>query len=370
MLTRLIWALVAIAPAITTATAIAQSSKGQARFPIRESGYWTCHAGRGHCVYWLDNERIIFNGSEPTDLETLPGGHRQGGRREWRHAIYIWDLKTGEVTKHTDADRASLCHADGYIRYSRTTGDDVVVLAGAIGKEVEVARRKKKEPEETQGWNTRFSCGRYRPQTPSSPRGLKVALKEGHGFLDFGALGPPAERREPVVYFPGDSRAGINLPVARWQLSPVKVVRSDFDDSYLLYGPARRDEGAGVDMCPPNVVERRIYRLTIDGKLSTIPIPAARKLRCYFSFVGVSRAGVLMEVGAGHATNLNASILYLLREGRIEEVARGVAMDEVVSPNGCFLALGISSNADPKKPPSAMSRGHLKVIDFCAKGIK
>jgi hypothetical protein len=317
----------------------------------------------GQC-YWLDNDHVIFNGSHPSEIEKTPDG-----RRIWTHRIFIWNLKTNTVTRYADADKRSLCVVDGYIHYRRTEGDEVITLAGPMGKEVEIERRRKgeypKPDPQLHGWNTRISCHRYLPKVASPLPGSKVALKQGDGFLHLGSMNDTA----PVRYFRDGEATVIDLPVERWKVTSTSVTRSEFDNSYIFFGPYRESEKRGVNLCPPKPVERHIYRLTNDGKLTTISIPSDRKLRCYVSRYAMLRPGVAIQTGAGHATKLDLSVLYLLRHGQVIEVVRGVMNEKAVSPNGCLLAVGISSEGDKRKPISgALARGHLKVIDFCAKG--
>src|SRR5687767_2668722 len=81
------WSTLSAAAALEDVEKKLSPSK-KSEFPILESGYWTCESGSRRCIYWLDNERIIFNGSRPDDIELT-----SDGRRVWRHAIYIWNLK-------------------------------------------------------------------------------------------------------------------------------------------------------------------------------------------------------------------------------------------------------------------------------------
>jgi hypothetical protein len=375
MTKNLFWMLLSglLALSCVSPSVIAQSLEDVGRklgllpndFPIQESGYWTCDSGPGECVYWLDNNRVIFNGSHPSEIEKTPDG-----LRVWTHRIFIWNLKTNAVTRYADADKRSLCVVDGYIHYRRTAGDDVITLAGPIGKEVEIERRKKgeypKPDPQLHGWNTRLSCHRYLPKVASPLLGAKVALKQGDGFLYFGST---MSDRAPVSYFRDGSTEEVQLPVERWKVTPTTVIRIEFDQSYLLFGPYRESAERGISQCPRKPVERQIYRLTTDGKLSAIAIPADRKLQCHVTRYAVLRDGIVVQTGAGHATNLDLSVSYLLRGGLIREVVRGVVNEYAVSPNGCLLAVGISTDGDNRKPVSgAFVRGHLKVIDFCAKG--
>lgn len=331
------------------------------RFPIRESGYWTCEGSLTHCIYWLDNDRVIFNGAKPGDIVTT-----EDRRHVPRHAIYIWDLKTGAVTKHADASRAVLCFSDGYVRYSRVEGENIVVIAGPFGKEIEIQRVRKGEQIKIKphdhGWNTQLSCHRYKPDISNALPGAKIALKEGHGFIYLGTRSSVEDRDQPVEYFhPPELRKQL-LPLARWQLSPSEIHRSDFDDSYLMWGQVDRNVNS---TCVRPGFERTIYRLTPDGKLSSIVIPADDRVRCHAYRFALTRVGLLIQAGGGSIKALNVSRSYLLREGRINEVTRGVVTGWRVSPNGCRVALGISSDGDSRKPHTALDAGHLKVIEFC-----
>ena len=334
------------------------------KFAIQESGYWTCEVSRGDCVHWLDNERVIFSGTNPAEFEKTPDG-----RKSWKsHGIYVWNLRTGVVTKHSavTSEPGSLCVVDGYVRYTRPEGEDVITMAGEFGQEIEIGRRKfgvypKPDPK-LHGWNTRLSCGRYLPSTTAPLIGSKVALKDGDGFLYFG----PMNQGGRIRYFK-EGNHEIELPVERWKVSPSDVLRSEFDNSYILFGPYRESEKSGISTCTSTPIERHIYRFTTDGRLADIAIPPDRRLRCNMYDFNVVQGAVLIKTGGGHATNVDLSVLYLLRSGVVKEVIRGISTEDAVSPNGCLLALGINSSGDSRRPPAPF-RGHLKVIDFCAKG--
>ncbi|HKU52148.1 MAG TPA: hypothetical protein VJQ25_06760, partial [Nitrospira sp.] len=319
-------------------------------FPIHESGHWTCLRGRGPCVYWLDNDRVIFNGSRPNDLETTPDG-----RQVSRHAIYIWDLKGGNVTKYADAERAFLCYADGYIRYERKEPPYTIHIAGTLGKEVEIARTNDKEPSRSEmAWTNRFTCRTYRQSEISPLPGAKVPLDEGHGFIYLGksTLGP--ERMDPVVYYPEGDQKGIELPIARWQVTSSNITSTEFDNSYILTGKQRSNSS---DRCVPKGFSQRVYRLRLSGTLETISLPPRDALRCI-------EVGGVREVRIGLSVYVNNGLihqsgLYLVDQSRVEKLVSGWVPDAQVSPNGCRLAAGISSEGDPLKPTAPSYRGHL-----------
>jgi hypothetical protein len=115
-------------------------------------------------------------------------------------------------------------------------------------------------------------------------------------------------------------------------------------------------------------VERTIYRLSPNGDFKAIRVPLDPKMGCYVYKFGVVQKGILIQTGGGHVRDLNLSRLYLLHDKGLSEVIRGVISTRRVSPDGCRLAIGISSNNDSRKPRAPFYTGHLKVIDFCEKG--
>ena len=162
-------------------------------------------------------------------------------------------LKADTIKKYADATQGSLCYSDGYIRYSRREGAKVVVFEGAFGTETSRIVRKDAAPvkSEDQGWNTDLSCNRYRPTPPQPLPGMKIALKEGHGFLYFGTDSSLSEKRQPVMYFLEILvKTKSNYPWLDGKCFHLRVIRSDFDNSYLLFGPHRRNETSGVDCVP------------------------------------------------------------------------------------------------------------------------
>lgn len=333
-------------------------------FSIRESGYWTCEGTLTRCIYWIDNERVIFNGARPDDIEIAADG-----RRTWRHAIYIWNLKTDQVEKYADSTRAALCYADGYVRYSRIEGEDIVVLAGRLGNEVETQRVRKGTSGNTSvrdsTWNTELSCGSYRPlQPPHQLPGRKLALREGHGFLYLGTIETPRDRQEPLLYFQHQSAAGIRLPILRWQARLGEITTTPFRNSYLIY-PDQIDGRS--DRCLPEGFSQRIYRLMTDGKVEAIHLPSRKEIRCHIDVRGFTevRTGITARVNTGR---LSTSGLHLVRGDSVTNIVQGWTSNSNVSPDGCRMAVGVSSPSDPRKPVTAeFNRGHLKVIDFCAK---
>ena len=337
-----------------------------AKFPTQESGYWTCVSGRHKCIYWLDDERVLFNGAHPDEVSVRGDGHR-----EWRHANYVWSLRENRITKLADAQRASLCYSEGFVRYEQFQGDELVVKSGVLGEEKEVERLPNRGIGRARykhvGWDTDISCGQYLPQTSLELRGHKVALGKGDGFLYLGD-GTPSSLTEPVLYFPDGQETGTALPIQRWQLRPATVLRIRPTHTYLVYGPYRRGHLGGIVACPETRHERNLYILTVDGSIKTIVVPALEPLRCYTRRFDLARDGVLAFSGGGHSTDLDRGRLYLLAESTLFEVVRGVVTDYAVSPSGCRIAVGIGSKDDRGRPPNPTYRGHLKVINLCSQG--
>jgi hypothetical protein len=349
----------------TSAIALASDNSS---FRIQESGYWTCETtANRQCIYWLDNDHVIFSGTRPQDIETTADG-----RRTWNYALYIWDLGTNSVVKYADASPRLFCYSDGYIRYLRPQGGESAVVAGPLGRESvsssnkeSAVIRKGQSSSGAWGWNTELSCGQYQPQPPYPLIGVKVALKKGHGFLFLGSRQTPGSAKATLQYFQDQSAKAIDLPLQRWQINAAEIRPVDFRGAYLLLGDQIYNRS---DRCVPEGFGRRVYRMSLNGIVEPIQLPPRRELRCHVEWRGVNevRSGLTVHVNTGR---LASSYLYLVRGEQVTTILKGRISSSAVSPNGCKLAVGLSSVDDPRKPGTAeFYRGHLKTVDFCAKG--
>jgi hypothetical protein len=128
---------------------------------------------------WLDEHRILFEGHE----EVRPGGDEKGGSKTSR-ALFVWDLRSGAVARHTRLPlRSSMCFADGFISYRALRDDFVVRMEGAFGHEKEVTSAPIRRDEE--GFN-RFTCKLYQRASlpPAKFGGAMYPLRLASGVLE------------------------------------------------------------------------------------------------------------------------------------------------------------------------------------------
>ena len=332
---------------------------GASQFPVRASNFWVCDGGLGHCIYWLNNDQVLFRGTKPGDVVATANGQHRG-----RSVIYVWGLASGKIIPRVDADVDSLCHDNGYVRYVKIEGDMRIVFAGAVGSEWEIRRYHiKAEPRldlHEMGWTKDLSCGKHQSRPVHVLEGIKVGLSDGDGFLFFGKR--TAELKTPIHYYRAQSKEPISLPMLRWQISPSDVTPS-LNGSYLLKGYQIFNSG---DTCVPAGFAQKVYRLWPTGRVETIVLPASDKIRCY-----LDNPHSIHEVQAGLTVQINRSDrarLYLVAGEELREVVRGWIGDAAVSPDGCRMAVGITTEGDPFFQPGSPRYGrHLKVIDFCQK---
>jgi hypothetical protein len=210
-----------------------------------------------------------------------------------------------------------------------------------------------------------LSCGQYQPQPPYPLVGVKIALKKGHGFLFLGTRKTPSSAKANVQYFQDGSIEAIDLPLQRWQINASEIRPVDFRRAYLLLGDQIYNRS---DRCVPEGFRRRVYRMSLNGSIESIHLPSRRELRCHVESRGISevRSGLTVHINTGR---LASSYLYLVRGDQVTTILKGRISSSAVSPNGCKLAVGLSSADDPRRPVTAeFYRGHLKTIEFCGKG--
>ena len=89
-----------------------------------------------HNIAWVDDERVLFEG---LDRKLRDPVIKNDGVPVAMRALYIWNVRTGEVTRHTqDALRSALCFADGFVGYSIHRSGKTIRVEGPLGQEQEV----------------------------------------------------------------------------------------------------------------------------------------------------------------------------------------------------------------------------------------
>src|SRR5688500_2068232 len=128
---------------------------------------------------WIDDERVLFEG---LDRKLRDPVVKNDGVSVAMRALYIWNVRTGEVTRHTqDALRSALCFADGSVGYSIHRSGKTIRMEGPFGQEQEVQTYS-----EGQRSINRFTCKSYDRSTLPKPLvgGGIEPLRPEHGWIE------------------------------------------------------------------------------------------------------------------------------------------------------------------------------------------
>src|SRR5688500_7477504 len=137
------------------------------------------HTLLDHNLAWIDDERVLFEG---LDRKLRDPVIKNDGVPVAMRALYIWNVRTGEVTRHTQhALRSALCFADGFVGYSIHRSGKTIRMEGPFGQEQEVQTY----PEGQRGIN-RFTCKSYDRSTLPKPivGGGIEPLRPEHGWIE------------------------------------------------------------------------------------------------------------------------------------------------------------------------------------------
>lgn len=285
---------------------------------------------------WLDNERLYV--SLPSGIPLPPALKSKMPSA----AEVIWNVATNEVIEAKGLPRRTFCYVDGYISYTRIDGDYTVYVAGQLGQEKEVARRRaraegKQLPLDGLRYQNRFNCQWFIHERVG--KALKYPLLDEHGFIEVEDDG----RR--LVFFPKRDVASVTLPFS-------------YDDvQRAIYVAA-----LGVYVVPENILgssSRRpltFWLLTPNGGLRRETIPAGPLSGVSHRF-HASRAGIVVwsrgQIGRGDD---NYAGVYLVRSNEAVRILSGLSNGSDVSPNGCRIAAGLAHIGGTPE---------LKVVDVC-----
>jgi len=128
---------------------------------------------------WIDDERVLFEG---LDRKLRDPVVKNDGVPIAMRALYIWNVRTGEVTRHTqDALRSALCFADGFVSYSIHRSGKTIRMEGPFGQEQAVETYS-----EGQRGINRFTCKSYDRSTLPKPivGGGIEPLRPEHGWIE------------------------------------------------------------------------------------------------------------------------------------------------------------------------------------------
>ena len=327
-------------------------------YPIVDSGVWATKEFPGD-VYWLDNERVLFLGSE--DGKPVAKEHE---------ALLVWDTAKSSVTLQK-RNISSLCYRNGIVLLGQKIDNSAGgpwkyrFFRGPLGEE----QPQKKESKDLLDY---LNCRIVDKEGLQDRRPPGRYLLEGHGYLGHGEKKPPDQRANvPAVFFKEGDFDGIKLPFGVRQVERIEYY--DFRGAYFLYGWFYDAAIGGVTTLWPKTLPHPVWWLTVDGSVTEVLIPPG----AWNAGGGVrfdpTTEGIIVTYHGGFKSYSNPGTqgVYLVRnEGRGQKLISGFAIRVGVSPDGCKIAFSHAPHLEADRNPDDKNRRTLKMIDFCSKGAQ
>ena len=287
---------------------------------------------------WLDNSRVVFEGYE---RQMYGGGNRSVKTAKSNRALFVWEIHTGRVVRHTRMPlKSSMCLVDGFISYVVDRGGELVFVSGSFGQEKEDPQAR--DVKAKRDFN-RFTCKPYDRASLPPPRfgGGVYPLRPDDGWLERvrgGGWMIPKSGDPRLVTVPG---------LYEGSIYPHKF--SDFAKAYLYFHSNRS--------------KSETWAFTSAGDIEQLEFPDGP---WGGGTVEQVRSGlILRSKRLGNRSNWDpgAAGLYLnQRGGSPAKIVSGNVYAMRVSPNGCVIAAFVD-------PWDKVDRKHRLIgIDLCKKG--
>jgi hypothetical protein len=329
--------------------------------PIKEAGYELID--NGNQVFWLDNDRVLFNGADYNELVPRSGD----GRRVPKSALFIWDTRTDRVTRYGDID-GRLCYADGYVNYLYKRGEESNTFReGRLGAEVDRVIEKTRKNSDTE--LNELTCKEFqRKDFRPNPQQAGRPLREGHGFLHLGPwdklkIVQEYREEEPIHLHPEGGKPPIALPMDKREASHLLLSYSAFNDAYLMYSPIPKSGRVGLITNWPNGKPQPLYVMRPDGQTTVIDVPYHVSRSGLGNDYWLVRPGVFM-ISDNRYRGVEGG--YLVRGGQFVRLMRGSIRAVGVSPDGCKVAVGIQPTDEREQKRSTAAQ--LKMVNVCEGG--
>jgi hypothetical protein len=196
-------------------------------------------------VGWLDRDRVMFVGNALIQRDS---------KQSREQALFIWNLQTGSVTRHTKLPlRSTMCLADNFISYFLERDRSLLHVAGTVGSEMESDWAPGHAPRAFEV--NPFTCRLYRRANIPAPKfgGVVYPLASGDGWI---------ERIEGGAWVYGGAGVARPVEVRLPTLGPLSLYPhkySRFARKYLFY------HGYGS--------VRETWLLSADGSLAKMEFP-------------------------------------------------------------------------------------------------
>ena len=334
-----------------------------AKSVVYDTGYEIDHKVVRSSLFWIDNERLLFEGIKTSDMEVAVA-KREQHRVERLTRLYLWEKKSTSVRMY--AEGSALCVANGIAHYTetaRSANGQKIVREGPLGSEREVEvdiTTKKKRSDPIFG---QLACKSFQREDlvppPERYRNI-VVLRDGYRYLDLGPnigadLSLRRARPRNLLLYAGTGAEGIKLPLT-WDenFSPFDVAYSDYIGAYVLRPRALRGTPIGASQPWPTNSPLSVYAVWPDGRVATTSVPYWPTE--FLTHPRPTKNGWVF----GGGDLYRASGLYLFDGTTVIKLDSGLVRDIAVSPDGCAAAVAIQSKHLQMGTPT-----NLKIFALC-----
>ena len=315
-------------------------------------------------MYWIDNERLLFEGRKTSDMNDAIA-KRDLPRIKKLSRIYLWEKKTALVRLH--AEGSELCVANGIVHYAagpRSADGRQLMREGPLGSEREYEVDTSAEPKQTDPIFGQLACRTFRrtelAPTPERHRNILV-LRDGSHYLDMGPnIGADLSLRRAfprnLLLYANAGGSPLKLPVT-WDenLSPFDVLYSEYRGAYILQPRAPRGSEIELSQPWPKGVPLVAYTLWPDGRLETVAVPYWPSE--FLTSALPTKTGWIFGGGDFY----RAAGLYLFDGKAVLKLDSGLVKQIAVPSNGCLAAVAIQ-NRHLQKGRST----NLKIFELCS----
>jgi hypothetical protein len=348
-------------------SACGAAAQSKPEFRIVASGYAAPRIGA--TLVWLDERRVLFTGGT-LSAEAKARYPESGDAAKWANPwTFVWDTASGAVKRISDWN--TVCYSPTYMRqYKRLKNDSLHGLyrIGPPGQELEfdaktMTERAKKDEAQKRTYRNSFNCKSYAASelVPPIPERRKVVLlREGDGYLDFGARDPVQRSKEMssgrvVRWYHLKAEIGVELKMPLAHDFALHSPRySSYGNEYVLVpaAPDAKTQKGGAELIyyvlrPSSLT---VEKLTVPNFAPDGGFTQGRIER--------TKSGLVFS-GSGHPW-LKWAGIYHYGLGKVTRIERGSITALAVSPDGCGVAYAINTrNAEMGSPIE------VKFVNLC-----